>query len=109
MGLHLLGRICWICWLGSVENSFAFVGWSLYPDTHSVPMMTRYILLYQIPQIFQIYRFTQIHPKHSLVGDLTSEMAVIEYKSSRNITDVVELQGLGFSRTSLESLLGITL
>ena len=57
-------RICWICWPESVENSFAFVGWSLYPDTHSVPMMTRYILLYQIPQIFQIWRFTQIHPKH---------------------------------------------
>ena len=56
--------------------------WSLYPDTHNAHMMTRYILLYQIPQIFQIWQFTQIYPWHSLVGDLTSEMTFIEYKWS---------------------------
>ena len=52
--------------------------WSLYPDTHSAPMMTRYISLYQIPQIFQICQFTQMYPSicddFSLFGYLTFEI-----------------------------------
>ena len=56
--------------------------WSLYPDTHSAPMMTRYISLYQIPQIFQICQFTQMYPSicddFSPFGDLTFEITIIE-------------------------------
>ena len=107
--LNLFG---WIC----VKNGFAFaqldlldlwkIGlhlllahWSLYPDTHSAPMMTRYISLYQIPQIFQICQFIQMYPgicnHFSPFDDLTFEITSIDNKN------VIKVISKGFGSQNL--------
>ena len=106
----------WVCiclarFAGFVENRFSFVGCSLVTTVSRHPQCPHDDQIYlALPNTTNIpnMQFTQIYPRHSLVGDLTSEMTVIEYKWRwETITNVVALQGLGFSKTSEESLLGI--